>query len=87
MARCGLPAFIAKVADSASSVVRATGEDTLLRIVRRKAVARSGSDSIQNWFAARGNAHAINSSSDKSAGSTPASTASASRPRPCHASA
>ena len=87
MARLGLPAFIANVADNASRVVCAAGDDTRLRIVRRKAVARSGSDSIQNWLAARGNAHAINSGSDSAAGSTSASTSSASRPRPCHASA
>ena len=42
--RLGLPAFIANVADNASRVVCATGDDTRLRIVRRKAVARSGSD-------------------------------------------
>ena len=48
IARPGRPAFIANVADSASTVVRATGDDTRLRVVCRNAVARSGSDNIQN---------------------------------------
>ena len=75
------------LADSASSVVWAAGENTLPRVANRNAVARSGSLSIQNWLAARGSAHAISSVSDSVDGSTSASTASASRPRPCHASA
>ncbi len=75
------------MADSASTVVRATGDVTRLRVVCRNAVARSGSDNIQNWLAARGSAHAISSVSDRVDGSTAASTSSASLPRPCHANA
>ena len=44
-ARCGLPAFMAKVLSSASMVV---AERSRARVERRKAVARSGSSSIQN---------------------------------------
>ena len=85
--RSGVPAFIAKVAASASRVACAVGAETRLRMVCRNAVARSGSLSIQNWLAARGIAHAISSDGDNCSGSTAASTASASRPRPCQASA
>lgn len=45
---CGRPAFIANVADSASSVVAAVGDDTRSRTVRKNATARSGCDNIQN---------------------------------------
>lgn len=86
-ARAGVPAFIAKVDDSASIVVLAAGLTTRLRTVRRNAVARSGSESIQNRFAAHGNAQAIRSPSSSAASSIPASTSSASRPRPCQPSA
>ena len=57
-ARVRFPAFIANVADSASSVSRADAPVTRRRMVARNAVARSGSESIQNWLAARGNAQA-----------------------------
>ena len=86
-ARTTFPAFIANVADSASRVIRAGGPLTRRRTVCRKVVARSGSDSIQNWLAARGSAQASTCSSDNAVGSTSASTWSASRPRPCQASA
>ena len=82
-----MPAFIAKVADSASRVSRAAVVLTRLRMFCRNAVARSGSESIQNWLAARGSAQAITWSSDSAPASTAASTESASRPRPCQASA
>ncbi len=75
-----LPASIAKVALSASRVVRGPGSATRLRTVRRKAVARSGSLSIQNWFAARSRAQSISAASVKPVESTSASSASASRP-------
>ncbi|CKQ49796.1 Uncharacterised protein [Mycobacterium tuberculosis] len=87
MARGKFPEFIANVAASASRVLRAVGSVTRLRVVCRNAVARSGSLSIQNRFAARGIAQAISSVSVNSAGFTAASTASASRPRPCQPSA
>jgi len=86
-ARCTLPAFIAKVADSASSVRCDDAVPVRPRTFCRNVVARSGSESIQNWLAARGSAHAITCSSESDPTSTAASTESASRPRPCQARA
>ncbi len=85
--RNGVPAFIAKVAASASRVACADGDETRFRVDCRNAVACAGSLSIQNWLAARGSAHAISSDGDNWSGSTAASTESACRPRPCQASA
>ncbi len=61
---------MANVADNASRVIWAAGEDTLFRVACRNAVARSGSDNIQNWLAASGSAHAISSVSERVDGST-----------------
>ena len=86
-ARCGLPAFIAKVADSASIVVWRGRCGQLVAGVAQERGGLLGLAEHPELVGRPGQCPRDQFGSDSAVGSTAASTASASRPRPCQASA